>query len=76
MSVVQTETRGIGDALDVLTRAMGLNQLMLLASEALPSGDDRNGISAGADAIDTLLSEVKAILYENLARASSREGRS
>lgn len=63
------ETRDIGDAIDLLCRAMSLNHLMFMAGEGLAIHDTREAITTGADVISDVLVEVKAILYANLDKA-------
>lgn len=62
------ETRDIGDAIDLLCRAISLNELIFMAGESIAIRDMKEAITTGADVIDDVLGEVKAILYANVER--------
>lgn len=62
------ETRDIGDAIDLLCRAISLNELIFMAGESIAIRDMKEAITTGADVIDDVLAEVKAILYANIER--------
>ena len=58
------ETRDIGDAIDLLCRAIRLNELIFMASESIA----KEAITTGCDMLDIMLEEVKAVLYANIER--------
>ena len=62
------ETRDIGDAIDLLCRAISLNELLFMAGESIAIREMKEAITTGADVIDDVLGEVKAILYANVER--------
>jgi hypothetical protein len=62
------ENRSIGDASDLLFRAMSLNELVYMAGESIDSRHIREAITTGSDVVDNMLREVKAILDANIAR--------
>lgn len=62
------ETRDIGDAINLLCRAISLNELIFMAGESIAIRDMKEAITTGADVIDDVLGEVKAILYANIER--------
>lgn len=65
---VPADTRDIGDAIDLLCRAISLNELIFMAGESIAIRDLKEAITTGADVIDGVLEEVKAILYANVER--------
>lgn len=64
------ETRNIRDAIDLLCRAISLNELTNMAGEGL-ARDCGDAIVTGAVVIGEVLDEVKAILYANIERERS-----
>jgi hypothetical protein len=70
---VQTpvETRDIGDAIDILVKAMSINRVVWLAAPAYDgSADERDGMMFIVDHVDDLLKDVKSILYANIRHGS------
>jgi len=57
--------RDIGDAIDLLCRAISLNELMFMAAHDIELHGKREAMSTGADVINGMLEEAKAILYAN-----------
>jgi hypothetical protein len=62
------ETRDTSDAIDLLCRAISLNELIFMASEGIPSRSTKEAITTGADVLNGILGEVKAILLANIER--------
>lgn len=66
------ETRDVGDAVDLLRRAIHLNKLMYLAGTGIfhegGTREEGESIQVGCELIKEMLGEVKAILHANIKR--------
>lgn len=56
------ETRGLGDAHDIIARAKHLNELVFMAGGSLRDRAMANAFTTGADMIDDLLRDAQAII--------------
>lgn len=66
------ETRDVGDACDVLCRAIYLNEVLFMAGESLPDPLLANAITTQCDFINDLLEDAKSILYANIKQEGHR----
>ena len=57
------ETRDIGDACDILCRAIHLNELIFRVGEGLNDRALANALTTGADVINDLLKDLSTILH-------------
>lgn len=57
------ETRDLSDTIDLLAKAIDLNELIFMASESMPDPSVRNAMTTGSDMIDNMLRKVKDHLY-------------
>lgn len=55
--------RDAADAIDVLTRALSLNQLMFMAGESIKTDDVSEAITTGSDIMRDLIVEAKELIY-------------
>lgn len=65
------ETRDIGDAVDILARAINVTELLYMAGNHVwhdLSKNEGEAIMVGADMLDDILKDVRAILNANLSR--------
>lgn len=62
------DTRDIGDACDVLCRAIYLNEVLFMAGGSQSDRKLANAITTQCDFINDLLMDAKAILYANIER--------
>ncbi len=68
---VPTETRDIIDAIDLLCRAINMNELIVMAGESAAMGDAKDAVTTGCGVVDEMLKEVKAVLYASSIHAPS-----
>lgn len=68
----QTETRTVGDAIDILVRALSVNRVLWLAMPTYDGNDaERDGMMFVVDHVDDLLKDAKSILYANLQQGGA-----
>lgn len=67
-AMAASETRSVGDAIDILCRAISINQLIFEAAHRLEDRTIVNAFVEGNLVIDEFLKDAKAVLYANLER--------
>jgi len=60
------ETRDVGDAIDLLCKAISINNLIFEAAHRMSDKVVRNAFVEGICVVDDTLNEAKAILYARL----------
>lgn len=63
-----SETRDIGDAIDIVCRAISINELMFEAAHRMSDKGVRNAFVEGSVVVTDFLNDAKAILYASLER--------
>lgn len=58
-----TETRDLSDTIDLLAKAIDINELILMAGESMPDQSVGKAIVTGSDLINDMLRDVKEHLY-------------
>lgn len=54
------ETRDIGDAIDLLCRAISVNELIFMVGESIAIRDMKEAITTGANVIDGVLGDPRS----------------
>lgn len=70
-NVAATETRDVGDAVDLLSQAAALNRLIFMAGGNIEMREVSDAIATGSNVVDALIEEAKAILCEATAERRS-----
>ena len=71
-AVTASETRSVGDAVDILCRAISINHLIFEAAHRLEDQAIVNAFVEGNLVIDEFLKDAKAILYASLERKGAQ----